>query len=136
MAQGNKGAKLTPEMVKRKWKKGQSGNPGGKVPEPPELKKLKHLTKLELVEIGNLIIKGDRNELEKKAKDKGSTVIQSMMAAIAKRVIDDGDMVALDRLLDRLIGKVKDEVEFSGNVLNAPQVIVTLPSNGREKKGA
>lgn len=117
-----------------KWKKGQSGNPNGRPAVPPELKILTHLTKQELVEVGNLVIKGDIKELERKTKDKSATVLQTMLASIAQRVIRDGDAVALDRLLDRFIGKVKDEVHFTGDVLNMPQIIVNLPSNGREVK--
>lgn len=125
--------RLTPALEKNKWKKGQSGNPAGRMPDSPELKKLKALTKSELTEVGNLIVKGDYVALKKMAKDDRATVLQRMLASVAQSVIYDGDMHKLDILLNRLVGKVKEEVNLTSNL---PQVIVNLPSNGREVKDA
>ncbi len=117
---------------KAQWKKGQSGNPSGRPAEPPELKHLKLLTKQELVEVANLVIKGDVDTLLALRKDKKQSVIKVMVASVAARIIMKGDMQALDVLLNRLVGKVKDEFKFEGEVRG--KVIVQLPSNGREAK--
>lgn len=114
-----------------KFKKGQSGNPSGGRAHDPALRMIRHLTKAELVEIGNLVIKNNMEELKKIGKDPNASVIKTMLAAVAVKIITKGDMHALDVLLNRLVGKVKDEVEHTGT-LHAPQVVVTLPSNGRE----
>ncbi len=111
--------------------KGVSGNPNGRPALSPELKKFKNLTKKELVEVGNLVIKGDLDALRAVAKKPGATVLQIMLAAICIKVIQKGDMSTLDILLNRLVGKVRDEVHNTGN---ASSVVVTLPSNGREVK--
>lgn len=112
------------------FKKGQSGNPlGGKIHDQ-DLKRIKHLTKQELSEVANLIIKNNVEELKSLAKAPNSSVIQVMLASVAIKIISKGDMHALDVLLNRLVGKVKDEVHHSGSV--PAQVIVTLPANGRE----
>ncbi len=116
-----------------RWKPGQSGNPSGNAGDPPELKKLKNLTKGELVDVGNMVVKGDFDSLQKLAKDKKATVLQRMLAAVAVKVIEKGDMHSLDILLNRMVGKVKDEVAFTGNV---PQVVVNLPDNGRSVRDA
>lgn len=114
-----------------RFKPGQSGNPlGGKLHDPA-LKAVKNLTKKELAEIGNLVVKGDVAMLRELAEDEGETVLKRMVASVCFRVIDFGDMGALDTLLNRLVGKVKDEVKHEGDVA---RVIVTLPSNGREAK--
>ena len=114
-----------------RWKPGQSGNvQGGKLIDP-DLKELRRLTKEELVEVGTLVVKGNVSTLKNIVKDRESSVLHAMVASVALRVIKQGDMHALDLFLNRLIGKVNDEVEYSGE-LNVPQVIVTLPSNGRE----
>ena len=114
-----------------RFKKGQSGNPlGGKLHDPA-VKAFKNLTKAEMVIVGNMIIKGDIEGIKELAKDPKANVLQAMIASVAARVISKGDMQALDVLLNRLIGKVKDEVLHSGDVLNAPQIVVTMPSNGR-----
>lgn len=123
------GRKPPPEHSR--WKPGQSGNPlGGKLHDPA-LKAIKNLTKKELADIGNLVVKGEVSALRALAADEGETVLKRMVASVCFRVIDFGDMGALDTLLNRLVGKVKDEVAHSGD---APRIIVTLPSNGREAK--
>src|SRR4051812_49404796 len=113
------------------YKKGQSGNPAGRAPDPPELKKLKNLTKAELVDVGNLVIKGDHEALKRLAKAPKATVLQRMLASVAVKIIEKGDMHSLDILLNRMVGRVKEEVALTGNI---PQVVVNLPSNGREAK--
>lgn len=113
------------------FQKGQSGNPEGGRAHDPELRELKTLTKKELVDVGNIIVKGDVANLKKIAADESATVLQRMLASVTARIISKGDMQALDVLLNRLVGKVKDEVKLGGE-LNLPQVIVTLPSNRKE----
>lgn len=116
-----------------RWKKGQSGNPQGARLHDPEIKAIKKLTKSELKEVGSLILENNFTRLEELALDPSASTIQRMVASLARRVIFHGDPQAFDTLLNRLIGKVKEEVEHTGN-LNSPQVIVSLPSNGREVK--
>lgn len=121
------------------WKKGQSGNPLGARLHNPETKALKNLTKQELIDIGNLIVKGDIESLTAirdsvKTGGKGVSVLSVWIASVAMRSIESGDMHALDILLNRLIGKVKDDVTLTSFSHNMPQVVVTLPSNGREAK--
>lgn len=125
---------VNPKSLKnlRPIKKGQVLNPKGGQAHDPHLKLIKMLTQKELAEIGNLVIKNNLDALKAIAKDKNATVIKVMLAAVAVKVIEKGDMHALDILLNRLVGKVKEQVEHLGNV--APQVVVTLPSNGREVK--
>ncbi len=95
------------------WKKGQSGNPKGGLAHDPALKKLKRLTKDEMIEIGSMVVKGSVASLRAIAKDPNESALKCMMAAVAVRTIVKGDPKALDALLNRLIGKVKDEVHVS-----------------------
>jgi hypothetical protein len=115
------------------YKPGQSGNPKGRPKESKAVKAVRSLTKQEMLKIANFIVKGDVAALKKMRQDTSTVVIQAMIAAVAIKIIGKGDMVALDMLLNRLIGKVKDEVLYSAEG-NSPNVIVTLPSNGREVK--
>lgn len=51
---------------------------------------------------------------------------------IARIVLESskrGNAKALDILLDRIVGKVPAKMEL--NLPNAPQVVITLPDNGR-----
>lgn len=123
------------------WKKGESGNPKGRKKDLPEVKTLRHLTAAQMAEIGNMIVCGDFDGLKRIGESIkiGSpdhnryTALQIMVASCAAKIIQKGDMYMLDVLLNRLIGKVKDQVVHSGiPAAAAPQVIITLPSNGRE----
>lgn len=116
------------------FKPGKSGNPSGRPKDPPGLKKITNLTKKELVDIGNLVIKKDMFELKRLATNPKATVLQRMIASVAVKVISKGDMHALNLLLDRLVGKVKDEILHQGDLTLPPQIIVTLPDNGRAAK--
>jgi hypothetical protein len=99
------------------FKKGQpSPNPLGRKLQDPAMRKLAKLTKEELVEVGSLILKGEIKNLKKLAVDTEATVLQRMVASVAVRIMGKGDMHALDLLLNRLIGKVKEEVEITGDL--------------------
>lgn len=125
------GKQLTPHQ----FKKGKSGNPlGGKLHDP-EIKILKRLSKEELKEVGNLVLQNDMKALQAIGKpDSGASVLKMMVAAVAVRVVQKGDMQALDILLNRLIGKVKDEVEHTGPNGAPAMVMLTMPANGSEAK--
>lgn len=115
------------------FKKGESGNPAGAQKHDPEFKAVKNLTKKEMIEVGNLIVKNDYSQLLKLAQTTKATSLQKMIASVVVKIIQEGDMKNLNILLDRLIGKVKDEIVHHGD-LNAPQIILTLPDNGRTAK--
>lgn len=114
---------MKPHLQKHAFKKGQSGNPQGGRAHNAEEKALKKLTKEELIEIGNIIVKGDMDQLKAIAKDPKASVIQVMIASVAAKTIAKGDMHALDILLNRLVGKVKDEIDLTGTFKPAPVTI-------------
>lgn len=97
---------------------------------------LKRLSQAEINRIGDLVILGNLAELKKTASDPNAPVLAVMLASISVKVIEQGDMDLLNKLLDRLVGKIKEHHHFTGNVPQSPvlgaQVVVTLPSNGRE----
>ncbi len=100
------------KVVGRPFKKGVSGNPLGRAIEDPAMRMVRHLTKQELVEIGNLVIKNNMKQLQAIAKDPNASVIKTMIASVAVKIVTRGDMQALDVLLNRLIGKVRDDVSI------------------------
>lgn len=93
--------------------------------------KMRQLTAEEFAEIANLIVKGSIEELRAIAKDESQSALKVMIASVAVKTISRGDMNALDTLLNRLVGKVKDRVEVTG-ANGGPQVILTMPENGSE----
>lgn len=127
----------TKHLKKHQFKKGVVANPlgaGAKSKKDPIGTAVKLLTKQELVQVANIILRKDLAAIKEYSKTPGVSVLQLMVASVAAKIIREGNMDALDKLLNRLIGKVKDEVEHSGSITNPAQVIVTMPGNGREAK--
>lgn len=98
-----------------KFKKGQSGNPAGRPPDNIP-KMLKIMTAKECAEIVDIIVKGSLQDLKDVAKNPKSSALHVAISSVVIKLIQKGDMFSLDKLLDRLIGKVKDKVEISGKV--------------------
>lgn len=117
------------------WKPGVSGNPLGGQMHDKEMRMIKNLSKQELKDVANLVIKGNIKALLNIKDDDDATVLKRMLASVAVRIINKGDMHDLDVLLNRLIGKVKEELDLTGDMTHrGARVTVTLPSNGREAK--
>jgi hypothetical protein len=92
------------------WQPGQSGNPGGmsknlltkdKVKSTFSRMALKPMTEIEEI----VKLKND--------KDRGRPALEVMVAAIIGKAVQQGDHMRLQFLLDRTIGKVKDEIDIS-----------------------
>ena len=115
---------------KRKFLKGNKGGPG-RPPLPPEVRELKTMTIQQLKEVISLVMSCSFEELEAMAKDEKGTVIQRMAASLAQQTIKKGNTFAFDALLNRVVGKPKEEVKVTGQ---GAMVKVLLPSNGSEKK--
>ena len=96
------------------------------------MRRLRELTKAELLEVGSLIVKSNHSVIDQIKKSPNASTLHKMIAAVADSVIKDKNVQAFSVLMDRLVGKVKEQVEHSGSIEGMPQVIITLPSNGRE----
>lgn len=113
-----------------KWKPGVSGNPGGKSNKDAEIKAFKECTYKEFID--KLQHFGYLTQLEMKQ------IIQDpktpMFDLVFSRILFDasrGKQYAVAVLLDRLWGKVKDTMELTAT--SGPQIMISLPSNGREQ---
>lgn len=105
------------------FKKGQSGNPGGRVKLPEDVKEARKLNQAEAVRLLNKFNTWTIKELSNFCKDENSTALELMVARIILKGIKDGTPTNLNFVFDRLIGKVKDQVEHS---FPKPTVIKTL----------
>jgi hypothetical protein len=120
------------------FKKGQSGNPKGRKKCPPEIKYMKKLSK-EFVQcrITHWLQK-PLSEVMELLKDPKQQAMDHFICKIIVLGVMKGDHQRLSFLLDRLIGKVKEHVEF---VEPAPFIIqgktqtLELGSKMEEKDG-
>lgn len=122
--------KIPPKETR--WKKGQSGNPKGRAVESPARRQLRTMGKAEILNFGTLVMRGNMSHLQAIVKDPKAPVIQIMFAAVCASIIKKGDMNALQELLNRIVGPVPKEMQLTGEPLGNVQVLVSLPSNGRE----
>lgn len=115
------------------FKKGQpSGNPlGGKL-HNPEIKKLKALTEAQLIDVATFVLQSSVGEIKARMKHPKTSVLQAMVLGLAVKSMTKGDASAFNALMDRMLGKVKENFNFSGNIGGTSKVILTMPANGSE----
>lgn len=109
------------------WKPGQSGNPKGRPKLSDEEKKLRKLSKEQFKEIGDMIVNGKVEELFGIMEDPDATVLQKLVARGLQEAYEKGNWAVVNLLLDRLIGKVKEEVD-----VNLPRPTVVKFKDGLE----
>jgi hypothetical protein len=122
----------TPPVGKR-FQKGQVANPLGAAAHNPMVKAVRNLTKERVAEIIEEILTtdpADAHEMRGKAK----TVMEAWLMAGIQKAVRNGDLVPLNALLDRLIGKVKDQVENSGET-TARVIIENYVAKARALEG-
>ncbi len=110
---------------KTQFKKGYSGNPGGRDKLPPEIREAKRLTRRSMEVALNKFLGWPTEKLAEFLRDTNNTVIEMIIAKILIEALKRGDQIRLNFIFDRLIGKVKDEVE----VIGAKPTIIQLLNN-------
>jgi hypothetical protein len=121
-------------MAKGKKTGGKNFAPGNKLGKGAghhnaDLKKIRKLTHEQVAEMGSVLLDGTDGALLAIQENPESSTLKKWIASIITIGIERGDSRALDVLLDRLIGKVKEEIEVTGVDY---RVNLTMPSNGRE----
>lgn len=99
----------------RDWKPGQSGNPERKGLSDPAATKIRQLTRAQIAEIGTVVLDGSLEDLNKIVTDPKASALRVWIATIIVDGIKQGDVVKLNALLDRIAGKVKQEIGFGPN---------------------
>lgn len=97
----------------RPFKPGQSGNPGGRPKLPEDVKQAKLMNRIELTRLVNKLVRMTPDELTAAIKDSKASSMDIMIGRIIVKAVQQGDPVRLNFLLDRLVGKVKDEFDIS-----------------------
>lgn len=99
----------------------------------PIKKTLKRLTETEVADAVFLIIEQDREGLERIRDSRNYSALEIWIASIALKGIAKGDMSALDGLLNRAIGKVKEKLELTGKD-GGPIDIHSMSKEDRQKE--
>lgn len=93
----------------------EAGNPGGpgrpKIPE--DLKMARRLNKLELEKLLNKFLFMTPDEMTQRIQSSDVTAIEAMIGSIIIKAVKDGDQQRLNFILERLIGKVKDQIDLT-----------------------
>lgn len=103
----------------RPFVKGQVTNPLGAGAHNQDLKALRRLTHDEIALLGTLVVNGNVKELERIKNDPESSALKIWFMAVVMKSIQKGDMQALNGFLDRVVGRVSNEVKVvSHNTTN------------------
>jgi len=104
-----------------RFKPGVSGNPAGRPKIPDDIKQAKRLNKLEVERLMNKFMAMTKDEISQSINDPTTPALEIMIGSIIAKAVSHGDPVRLNFLLDRLIGKVKDELDVT--VIPRPVII-------------
>lgn len=100
----------------RDWKPGQSGNPAGRAKLPAWMRESRSMNKEKFHGLLNEYIHRPATELVEIMKDPTTPTLELMVIKVVMEAIKHGDEKKLGFLLDRLIGKVREEVHVSGQM--------------------
>jgi len=119
MAKGNKTAKINPKMKAAQFQKGRSGNPAGARAHNPAIKALRKLTLETYREVIELVLTGNLTELKAMAEDPDTPAVQVGIATAFMKAIKNGDYSVIERIAERIIGKIPDELNINSKNVNA-----------------
>lgn len=96
--------------VETRFKPGMSGNPSGRPGIPKDLRSVKPLSQDSVNRIISKYASMTLAELDKSSTDPNTPAIELIYASAIKAAILDGDTNRLEAILNRGIGKVRDNV--------------------------
>lgn len=106
------------QVPKHAFKKGQSGNPSGRPKLPADILEGRKLNQIEVARILNRFSNYTLIQLKEILESPESTTLELAIGKIMAEGIKTGDQSRINFILDRMIGKVPDKIELSGEVKN------------------
>lgn len=100
------------------FKKGQSGNPRGGQMHNPAVKALKKLTIETYREVIELVLTGNLTDLKAMAENPATPALQVGIAAAFMKAIKSGDYTVIERIAERIVGKIPDVVNVNSTNTN------------------
>lgn len=109
----------------RKWVKGQPPmNPNGRPVLPPEVKQIIVNSRESVAKLYWQCVNLTKEELAARIKEKCSVFEEGILRAIIKDM-EKGNIVTLEKLMDRAIGKPKEFIDLSAHVSTEQAVDVS-----------
>lgn len=100
-------------------KKGEVRNPRGGNAHNPALKALRKLTIDSYRQIIELVVSCDLEAIKKIASDPESTGLQVGIAVAFLKAIKNGDYTVIERIAERIIGKIPEQITINPLTVNA-----------------
>lgn len=101
------------------FKKGKVANPEGGRTHNPATRALKNLTVESYREVIELVLTGRVQDLRAMAENPETPAIQVAVATSFLRAIREGDYTIVERIAERLVGKIPDEINLRALNVNA-----------------
>lgn len=102
-------------MAKPRGKPFEEGNPGGpgRPSLPEDVKKARALTKAAFTSLLNEFVTKTEPDLEEIVKSDQAPILNKIAAALMLKTVATADPLRFDVLMNRMIGKVKDEADLT-----------------------
>ena len=95
----------------KKFKPGTSGNPAGSRLHNPAFKAMRKMSQGELADVMLYVANSNMDELIEASKNGKLPSLQAAVVRCFAMMIKKGDSAAFDRLMNRMVGQVKQVVE-------------------------
>lgn len=101
------------------FKKGQSGNPAGGRIQNPITRALKNLTVESYRQVIEAVCTGNVDNLRAMIEDPKTSALQVGVATAFVKAIKAGDYAVIERIAERIVGKIPDELNVHAKNINA-----------------
>jgi hypothetical protein len=112
----------------RHWVKGETGNPNGQPKIPEEIKQIKVNSRETVARLYWSCVNLNKEELAARLKQNPSIFEEGILRAIIKDM-EKGQMITLEKIMDRVIGKPKEYIELDASVSTEKSVDVSKLTN-------
>jgi hypothetical protein len=100
-------------MALKPFPPGVSGNPSGRPKVPESEKILRKLSREQFAGMAEMIVLGEWTMIAAMAENENETGLKRLIAQCLVKAHFRGDWLVVDKLLDRLIGKPKEDIEVT-----------------------
>jgi Family of unknown function (DUF5681) len=125
--------KTTKHLKPHQFKPGQSGNPEGGRKHNPIARVLKEITLETYRELIKVVLAGNLDHLRKIIKDPQSSALMVGIARSYVKAADAGDWETIEKITQRIVGKIPEEIIVSSTNKNLNANVNTEVDNVKMK---